>query len=326
MISPSCRIFIKKRLWHLPGPRTWITLLWRILTNSLAIGKEFEKRNLEVYCLCHLCDREEVESLEHLFRDCPFASRLWRGTQLGIRSRQTQMISIQDWIVNWISYLLTLSDPKVLIISFLCVIWTLWCARNNVALGDNSISLVGCICIYEETLSRVILANCNLSKSLISLPSQDDLDSALLNLRLGNRCKLIGIDYNCVQTNIFVDAAWREDNNTGLGWFIKFADSSSYSCSKNRIFCISPGQAEASAIFEALKWVLKEKILHVTIFSDCLQVLMQIMDSSKRYLNTRVVIADILNLCCLFHCISFCFIPRKFNSMAHKLAQRAIIM
>ncbi|XP_074295757.1 uncharacterized protein LOC141623561 [Silene latifolia] len=325
-ISPSCRSFMKKHLWHLPGPKVWITLLWKILTNSVAVGKEFQKRSLDGVCVCFLCDHMEIETLEHLFRDCTFATRIWRGSHLGINSRQRHDLCLQDWIINWLSLMLKMSDPNEVIVSFLCTLWTIWRARNKAALGEHSFSLKGAIDIYEDSLSKAITANNNQSKSLTSIVSDDDLDCDLLNLRKGYKCKLIGISYNCSQTTIHVDAAWKDDKSTGLGWYVNCGNTESYFYQRWTLLSLSADQAEAAVILEALKWALGRNIYHITIFFDCLQMFVQIMDNSKIGLKTKVLVTDILNLCSMFHCISFCFIPRKYNKMAHNIAQRAVNM
>ncbi|XP_074297064.1 uncharacterized protein LOC141627738 [Silene latifolia] len=279
---------------------------------------------MDVNYQCHLCSHNEVESLEHLFRDCLFATRIWAGSHLGIRAAIHHDMTFQDWIINWISFIHKMSNSDDLIISLLCCIWVIWSARTNAALGDNSISLTGAILIYEEVVARILNAKIIPSRSFDYPARNDDLSNSLKFLQSGNRCKFYGSAYRCDQTCIFVDAAWRDDKITGLGWCVKYQNGSSQSFYKQGLPSLSPDQAEAVAILEALKWASKEKILHVVIYSDCLQLLSQILDLAKPSLNTRLLVADILYLCCLFHCVSFCFIPMKRNKMAHMLAQKAI--
>ncbi|XP_074318184.1 uncharacterized protein LOC141654978 [Silene latifolia] len=105
--------FCKKRLWVLPIQGKWKTFIWKLLSNSLPIGTEASKRNLPWNYHCKLCATfdNQIESLEHLFRDCSIASHFWAGSPLGIRSSIGANVSIQTWVINWITFLIKDSSP-----------------------------------------------------------------------------------------------------------------------------------------------------------------------------------------------------------------------
>ncbi|KAH9618928.1 hypothetical protein KSS87_012474, partial [Heliosperma pusillum] len=48
-ISSDIRLFIRKYLWRLPGPKSWTILIWKIISNSLAVGSEFERRDNAIF-------------------------------------------------------------------------------------------------------------------------------------------------------------------------------------------------------------------------------------------------------------------------------------
>ncbi|XP_074289554.1 uncharacterized protein LOC141614707 [Silene latifolia] len=106
-MDTSVKSFCKKRLWNLPIQGKWKTFLWKLLSNSLPIGIEASKRNLPWNYHCKLCASfdTQLESLDHLFRDCLISSHIWVGSPLGIRSSNGNNISIQSWVINWISFL-----------------------------------------------------------------------------------------------------------------------------------------------------------------------------------------------------------------------------
>ncbi|XP_074283592.1 uncharacterized protein LOC141608134 [Silene latifolia] len=133
-ISDFGRKFCKFRLWQLPGPQMWKVLVWKILTGSLPVGKEFLKRNLLTDHSCHLCsmNRQEIESLEHLFRDCCVVSRIWAGSQLGLNTNWVSHLSIGEWIITWILYFDMLEESEQRILQFLATLWNIWVLRNNI--------------------------------------------------------------------------------------------------------------------------------------------------------------------------------------------------
>ncbi|XP_074297661.1 uncharacterized protein LOC141628413 [Silene latifolia] len=57
-INDELRLFCKKTLWRLPGPKVWKILVWRIITDSLSTGVNFARRNLGNGTGCHFCDFE----------------------------------------------------------------------------------------------------------------------------------------------------------------------------------------------------------------------------------------------------------------------------
>ncbi|XP_074284135.1 uncharacterized protein LOC141608690 [Silene latifolia] len=101
--SIQSKDFCKKELWSLPINNKWKIFLWKIFSNSLPCGEEALKRDLSWNFQCLTCnsDPPSTESLCHIFRDCPFAARIWFASPLGIRSCSGDTIPIQQWIINW---------------------------------------------------------------------------------------------------------------------------------------------------------------------------------------------------------------------------------
>ncbi|XP_074266102.1 uncharacterized protein LOC141588568 [Silene latifolia] len=131
-IDDELRLFCKKTMWHLPGPKVWKILVWRIITDSLSTGVNFARRNLGNGTGCHFCDFEGQETMEHLFRDCPVSRRLCASSELGIRVENGIHLSIQKWIIEWIYFLGNLDDAKSRLIRFLAMVSCIWSTRNRV--------------------------------------------------------------------------------------------------------------------------------------------------------------------------------------------------
>ncbi|XP_074271521.1 uncharacterized protein LOC141595451 [Silene latifolia] len=149
--------FCKTTLWKLPGPQLWKILLWKIITGSLPIGSEFIKRNLGWDPFCTLCGKElkEVETLEHLFRDCDVSSRIWFGSVLGIRTDQNTFLELGEWIINWITYLKGQKENYYGLTHFLVTLNSIWTLRNNsIFRGESFVQKV----FFKQLGSLVSLA------------------------------------------------------------------------------------------------------------------------------------------------------------------------
>ncbi|XP_074292458.1 uncharacterized protein LOC141619330 [Silene latifolia] len=321
----------KLRVKDLISANTTWNVNMKILTQTLSVGRELEKRGIDDGFFCRLCDRQCVESLEHLFRDCEFVSRLWSANHLGINANSGSNICIQEWIINWLSLLLRKENSIDGVIYFMCTIWTIWVTRNMHVYSNEPLSPFGSIRLYEHELSLMIFAEkerADLRKDLNNNCLLYDDDFNLKVLHNGNTFPLIGPDLCENHYLIYTDAAWRSNFSSGLGWVVKDSNDFGHFVSENlksNCYVQSASQAEALAIMEALNWK-RRPLLHVCVYSDCLQVVAQLLGFTPVNIDTKVIVSDILRVGCYFHCLSFCYAPRSCNKMAHRLAQRAINM
>ncbi|XP_074306154.1 uncharacterized protein LOC141641390 [Silene latifolia] len=151
------------------------------------------------------------------------------------------------------------------------------------------------------------------------------MEEDLTKLRNRVPFPLIQSSVSCSRYHIYVDAAWSKELAAGFDGCIIFDNDVVFElCIKRSVK--NAEQAEALAIKEALKWALSRNILHINIFSDCLQVLAQVLRFSQLKHWTRNTIDDITDLATNFHCISFAYVPRICNKAAHRIAKRAIKM
>ncbi|KAL9243844.1 hypothetical protein vseg_017683 [Gypsophila vaccaria] len=134
---------------------------------------------------------------------------------------------------------------------------------------------------------------------------------------------LMGTNGSCVREDVFVDAGWKPNLNAAAGW-IRCKDSliidHKSCCFKSE----SAIQAEAFGIKEALLWAKGMKILHLTVSTDCLQLIQQITGRAQRNHQTSSIIEDISDLASFFHCLCIMFVPRSRNTKAHSLAKAAL--
>ncbi|XP_074300009.1 uncharacterized protein LOC141631206 [Silene latifolia] len=312
----------QKILWNLPGPKSWTIVMWKLLTESLPTGEGFLRRGFDGPFTCVLCDSQETESPDHLFRDCSFANRVWAGSLLGIRAQSGGNLSLRSWVCNWLSVLFKADNKHEACLSFLCTFWTIWVVRCRKIFDNTECSPIGAILLYQDSLNLALSVE---DGKLGSTVSQIHMEEDLTKLRNGVSFPLIQSSVSCRRSNIYVDAAWSKELAAGFGGCI-ILDSNVVSefCMKGR--AENAEQAEAMAIREALKWALSRNILHINIFPDCLQVLAQVLRFSQLKHWTRNTIGDIIDLAANFHCISFASVHRICNKAAHRIAKRAIKM
>ncbi|XP_074266589.1 uncharacterized protein LOC141589865 [Silene latifolia] len=269
-----------------------------------------------------------VESCAHLFRDCPYANKIWAGSILGIRAHIGKEINIQSWIINWLSLIQKLPDWESSALSFLCSLWTIWGCQCKKIFQKEVILPYGAIKVYEFSYNMALKAEEVRSSRLNpkGVMRHCRADDQLLDLRNSITFPLISAKYNCDQLELFVDDSWHKNLSAGLGWVIKRSSREVVLQGARSLAAQSAEQAEALAIREGLIAALKSNYVHIAVFSDCLQVLSQVLKLNQLHHGTKTIIEDILNLVHNFHCISFCFVPRNCNMVAHRLAKGAIRM
>ncbi|XP_074283686.1 uncharacterized protein LOC141608222 [Silene latifolia] len=231
-------------------------------------------------------------------------------------------LSLWSWVCNWLFVLFKADNKHEACLSFLCTIWTIWVVRCRKIFDSTECSPIGAIFLYQDSLNLALSTEDGKPGPVaFQTPMEEDLS----NLRNGVPFPLIQSSVSCSRTHIYVDAAWSKEFVAGFGGCILFDnDIVSEFCIKG--MAENAEQAEALAIREALKWALSRNILHINIFSDCLQVLAQVLQFSQVKHWTRNTVDDITDLAANFHCITFAYVPRICNKAAHRIAKRAINM
>lgn len=98
----------------------WLILLDRLNTRDMLTRRHF---NVQPNALCALCNQGEVETIEHLFFDCPLARRCWN--KLNVTWTMDNDISariINTRMVTALPYFMEI---------FLIASWELWKLRNR---------------------------------------------------------------------------------------------------------------------------------------------------------------------------------------------------
>ncbi|XP_074300422.1 uncharacterized protein LOC141631683 [Silene latifolia] len=292
--------FCRSKLWHLRGPHVWRILVWKIITGTLPVGYEFMRRNISVDPFCIFCkdDYREVETLDHLFRDCHVISRIWNGSCMGINTLNNSHCRVGDWIISWIGYLGKMDDVFV----------------------NENCSVSG----YYMEYMAIQLGNVDLKGGRVyELSPKEDLRYKIKNFI---PFYLIGKESSCRITRIKVDASWFDNLEASAGWVAYSNEGSILFEGGSKFKAESASQAEALGIRKVLEWAIRNRIFHLNISSDCLQVLYQIAGIEQEHHLAKGVLGDIATLLPSFHCLCLSFVPRNLNKRAHCLAKRAMSM
>ncbi|XP_074288748.1 uncharacterized protein LOC141613904 [Silene latifolia] len=322
------KAFCRRKLWKIPGAMIWRILLWRIITNTLSVGSNFERRNMAVDSRCIICSQErmETETMEHLFRDCEVAKRVWACTELGIRDSHDQSMAIGKWIIHWINYLGKLEGGEARLVRFVATLWRIWILRNRIMFRGESFHPNLFLNLWAKEVR-------NADEAIIEIKREKEKrnrDSHGINeervrwLRESKLFHTIGAMYNCDCIRVMVDAGWKARNKASIGW-VAFTETGDriYENSK-AIKAESALQAEALGLREVIYWAKNNGIWHLEISSDCLPLVAFFAGIEKAHHLTKEILEDIISLSALFHCVSFSYIPRSFNNVAHGLACKAM--
>ncbi|XP_074267189.1 uncharacterized protein LOC141590497 [Silene latifolia] len=307
-------------------------LVWKILSNSLSVGAEFERRHIPWNSSCCLCQPfcEAIETVDHIFKDCEITARVWAGSPLGVNTAQTRHNSARDWIINWILYLRTLDEWEVQTTRFLAIIVSLWNLRNNARFRGERFVSEAFFQVYNRLVSDALNA-VKESKSQevqgsndVTEYGQTDHTMDLNTLRNGNPVYVTGTFGSCSMIRLMVDASWRKSCHASWGWVAMDSEGNVICNGSGRGFSDSPLQAEAIGVMKALIWARDCGFLHVEVSSDCLQLLFQWAGNGKRHYLIAGILDDINVLSANFHCLCFSYFCRERNAAADQLARRAM--
>ncbi|XP_074266604.1 uncharacterized protein LOC141589883 [Silene latifolia] len=323
-IDAASIAFCKNRLWVFPIQGKWKTFIWKLLSNSLPTGSEASKRNLPWNYQCKLCASfdNQIESLEHLFRDCSIASHFWAGSPLGIRSSIGANVSIQAWVINWISFLIKDSSPNSCIL-FVSTLWRIWCLRNDLLYRSD---LVMDFSSQITTLTTDAINNSTAAKhrliSSANIFASTNMDIA--SIRNHSPFFLIGDSLCPSAIRLKCDASWRLDFRASAGWIFLDSHGRVIHSGQSRFWAGSALQAEATAFLHALLDAVNQGFYHIDAQTDCLSLALQLTECVDVHQELKSILCSITSLLPSCHCCSISHCPRVANRIAHRLAANAM--
>ncbi|XP_074302709.1 uncharacterized protein LOC141634401 [Silene latifolia] len=279
--------------------------------------------------VCVELEHCNLETVEHLFRDCDSSARIWAGSVLGIRVEGAEHLNMTDWVIDWVQYLRKQEGGLKRVILFIAIIWGLWIIRNKVkfqGLANNPQVLVGVL--FDSIKERVHILNNQVdNKGSLKEPRGsvgDQLYQQKTDLRNGTPYHMIGQPGLCSALRIKVDASWEHSFKAAFGWVAY--DELGRECMRSQVTTRAESalHAEALGVRDVVSWARSGGVLHLAISSDCLLLISAIADLTKTDHLIKDILEEIRSLASFFHCLSFSFVPRHLNSVAHGLARQAI--
>jgi hypothetical protein len=116
-------IFLRKYIWKLEIPLKVHIFMWFLHKKVILTKDNLARRNWKGCKKCVFCD--SLESINHLFFDCPFAKLIWRVIQFTFNIPHRLMSQ-------------TCSGTKVRIrIYFSASMWAIWNNHNDIVFNMN---------------------------------------------------------------------------------------------------------------------------------------------------------------------------------------------
>jgi hypothetical protein len=318
--NPNPNNPIWKKIWSLPTIPRHKALLWRIANNSIPVRSALSHRGIQCSILCPRCLQGE-ETISHLFMECDRATRVWFGSNLGIKFSMNQT-QFMEWLFYCIS---TLKKEDICFIA--AIIYGIWWARNKMVFDNYDMEDKA---IIEKAYASVLeYQRVNMSKPnnehtssynyqrTTQIARNQHRTNQLINTKW--RKPRVGIIKANSDANLFVDGWW------GLGAI--FRDESGQVLASSTWLMPGfndPATAEACALYLTVKPAIDCCFLTVEFESDCAKVVDEI---NNRNPNPRNYLGNFIQCIrsnrMLFHSCVFSFIGRKANKVAHEIAALA---
>ncbi|XP_043689312.1 uncharacterized protein LOC122640225 [Telopea speciosissima] len=120
-----------KRIWNGKSLPKIKAFLWRCCAQGIATGEGLRKRQIPIDPSCKRCG-VEVETIDRILLDCPFARATWFGSNLSFVVPAEGSPKISPFLHHWNRFQFPSKEKSKEIFSFASfVCWFLWLARNK---------------------------------------------------------------------------------------------------------------------------------------------------------------------------------------------------
>uniref|UniRef100_A0A803PNP5 Reverse transcriptase n=1 Tax=Cannabis sativa TaxID=3483 RepID=A0A803PNP5_CANSA len=281
-------------------PRVSMTL-WRVFSGAIPVKG---KLNFLTDKGCCLCD-SEMESIKHLFWDCPFARALWFSGPFPVGSRDSGHQGLSDIVCE--SGVQLKGEDRVNFFTFVgCLFDTIWYSRNSSIFKSNKVDIM--------------------QARLKMLQRMEDLLSAQRSAQRADHGRTIPTARvweipSDTQGLLITDASWKE-GKAGIAVGCQDRQSGKWLWSAKRIEAASAMEAEASAIFWALQLSRESGFRSIAIASDALLLVQAlIMRRLPPCWKTRTMATKIWSLLEEFQKCTLLHFKRSDNIYADNLAK-----
>ena len=130
-LSPNDHKFAGNWVWKLKTLPKIQLFVWKCLLQSIPTKSILAQRGFNGATSCDWC-HEDQETIVHVLRDCPFASRFWAEADCPSHLRSSFDLDTIEWLkLNASSPAQLLGMDQQWATYFLFGIWNLWLLRNK---------------------------------------------------------------------------------------------------------------------------------------------------------------------------------------------------
>ncbi|XP_074289594.1 uncharacterized protein LOC141614747 [Silene latifolia] len=269
---------------------------WQLCRDALPTNANIAHRLKSRSELCPICEYRPETSL-HSVMGCGGMGRVWEG--LGLELEEVGRV---ERVREWVEAVWKILDERQRVI-FMVGCWAKWEARNKLVFEGRSVRNDSIIRRVRDVVDEIWGTREECIKERGTAEKEGGW---------------VRPDKGMVKINI--DAGVIE--GVGTGWGVVCRDENGevmWGYTEQGLGEMEPSEAEAEAILSGVKEALKRGCKRAVVESDC-QTIIEILRNRKRGRSTlHSIAAEILSLCCQFDFVSWSFVRRQFNSVAHSL-------
>lgn len=271
---------------------------WRACMNILHVGVELFRHHIIFSPLCVSCSKE-MESLVHVFTECRGLRDIWSGPPFNLPAFASHS---SFWAI-----LQLLKKPlsRVLFLQALIICWKAWETRNKEVHGAE----MG----WRQDLvhwSKTYLDSYHAAQVPSSLNSDSRSSLQVWIPPTANRIK-INVDAALPSNSENFRVSMVARNAQGVTqWWSR----------KEMVGRPNPTEAEALAVLHGLEVARQHGWSVIIVETDCLPVHRYLMAESRSLISFGAMLDSCLSFHALFSFLSFSFVKRSSNSVAHAIA------
>ncbi|XP_021845165.2 putative ribonuclease H protein At1g65750 [Spinacia oleracea] len=272
-----------KILWALKILPKWKVFLWKLFHNGIASKVNVGKKGVQLSLTCDFCAKDN-EDIQHIFRFCDCAKRVWRYGSLAIHSEINENLSFIDWVLYFIR-LFQCQDGKnsVRVIYFIATLWGLWLSRNNRIFRNERGEVLAVYIIIREEIQGIM--------------------------------SFIQVDGSWKKNTRIAGMGWVLSNP--LITSDRILGGASVGTAKSAL------QAEVLACLFALRWSITATVRHITVLTDSHMLVEMLLQQSTIDINLLWTITEIKRLGRMFDWCSIQKVGRDQVQGAHDIATSA---
>ncbi|XP_074314656.1 uncharacterized protein LOC141649887 [Silene latifolia] len=286
------------KIWKAPVLPRIKVFFWQLCNEAIATRGNISLRMGSVAGECVRCG-DCVESCLHVVRECGWVGGVWDALDLDLPS-SSGYARVRDWVEVAMREMEVEEQTE-----FMTGCWAIWERRNKA--------------IFEDGEWRADLVVRRVRDLICEMENSGDLGEGRARgvvEAVGGWKRPMG---EVMKVNI--DAAVRAGVGVGFGAVCRDERGEVAWCAVEQgMVEMDPTEAEAAAILYGLKEARRRNISKVILEGDCSTVIRDLQKQRKGRSSIYLIYNDIYALCNFFDTISFNWVRRDFNKVAHELA------